>query len=607
MMNEQTLEDTIIEVKEDFMLSPNGDSEPTLRTAHLLKPIANSIDEPTLKFNQFSSFDFEPKEWPLKINFTGWRHPQQKWVCWLDKLKPKFESVWKEVGIFEAIMSSKCCILKNQNLLQGVVEKWCCDTNTFIFPFGEATITLEDIIVLGGYPIIGDHVFTKVKDQEMREVENKLIRERKQLTTKNDGHAYTSLWMDMFIDKGNEIEHEAFLATWLSIFVFPHKNMVKSSLFPIAIHLARGIPIALAPAVLASIYKDLSLFKKTIIDMFKYPVSGDRFPVELTLLSPFYLVQVWVWERFTKLQPQPMSINPNDPLLFRWHKVQALKIENVKLALDLTVDDFLWRPYVRYPEKCGIFYPNNEIWVPFKKDLDKNILSFFVCLRVSELVGFESIEQYLPHRVSMQFGIDQDVPSNVPRCNGTKPTAWNNYCRPMSDKNLYFPPRLFEADVTMRYVKWWKKSVLGRGDFVKKIVKRKSSVSSRKHVPTENSALDCVKADENIVASSISIEDCNPAKESNNVIVEHPDLSFHSDMAVQEAAKETVREKGRNESDHEEILLEEEYLKNQEELPCLERQKEELSQLIDLKKKRGEELRKRLSVLRNQQPPSSSS
>jgi len=28
----------------------------------------------------------------------------------------------------------------------------------------------------------------------------------------------------MSIDKGSEIEHKAFLATWLSIIVFPHKK-----------------------------------------------------------------------------------------------------------------------------------------------------------------------------------------------------------------------------------------------------------------------------------------------------------------------------------------------------------------------------------------------
>jgi len=91
----------------------------------------------------------------------------------------------------------------------------------------------------------------------------------------------------MFIDKGSKIEHEAFFSTWLSIFVFPHKDLVKNSLFPIAIHLARGNSIALATAVLASVFKDLSLFNKTIVGLRKYIVGSDRLSMELTLQSPF--------------------------------------------------------------------------------------------------------------------------------------------------------------------------------------------------------------------------------------------------------------------------------------------------------------------------------
>jgi len=554
-MMQQSVQDTIMEmeVREDFMLSPAGDSDPTLRTAHFLKPVANSIDEQSIEFNPFSSSSaFDAKECPLKIHFNGWRQQQEKWFSWVDELKPKYKSVWKKARIFDAIMSTKCHILKNLDLLYGVVEKWCCETNTYVFPFGEATITLEDVMVLGGYPVIGDPVFIKVKDQEMKEIEEKLILARQQLYKSKQGKPRTSIWMDLFIDKGSEIEHEAFLATWLSLFVFPHKDLVKSSLFPIAIHLARGIPIALAPAVLASIYKDLTLFKKTIVSLSKCPLGGDRYPLEFTLQSPFYLVQIWVWERFKNLQPQPMLIKHGEPFLFRWHKVKALKIDNVNLALDSAMDDFLWRPYVRYSDKYVMFYPNDEILVPFKKDLDTQVLSFVVCLRVSKLVGFESVEQYLPHRVAMQFGIDQDVPGYVARFNETKYIAWKNYCRPISDKNLYFPPRLFEADVTTRYARWWKQLVLHHGDFEKKIVGRKRS--SRKNrpcvenfnrsgievcddgskaktrkvdelyvdVPYENSVHDCFRADQNIdvdgssslspkhntLVPSISVEDC---------------------------------------------------------------------------------------------------
>jgi hypothetical protein len=86
MMNEQALEDNIMEVKEYFMLSTVGDSESTLRTTHLLKPIADSMMKQFLK-------------------------------------------------------------------------------------------------------------------------ESKLILERKQLSNMNEGHNYTSIWMDMFNDKGSEIEN----------------------------------------------------------------------------------------------------------------------------------------------------------------------------------------------------------------------------------------------------------------------------------------------------------------------------------------------------------------------------------------------------------------
>jgi hypothetical protein len=61
----------MMEVRDDFMLSPAGDSKPTFRTAHFLKPIANSIEEPAFKCNPFSSSSscsvFDPNEWPLTI------------------------------------------------------------------------------------------------------------------------------------------------------------------------------------------------------------------------------------------------------------------------------------------------------------------------------------------------------------------------------------------------------------------------------------------------------------------------------------------------------------------------------------------------------------
>jgi hypothetical protein len=47
-MNEQSLNDAMMEVREDFMVSPAGDSEPTHRMAHFLKPVANGVLRPTV-------------------------------------------------------------------------------------------------------------------------------------------------------------------------------------------------------------------------------------------------------------------------------------------------------------------------------------------------------------------------------------------------------------------------------------------------------------------------------------------------------------------------------------------------------------------------------
>ncbi|XP_061355336.1 uncharacterized protein LOC133299852 [Gastrolobium bilobum] len=484
--------ETIMEVKEDFMVSPAGDSEPTFRTAHFLKPIANFTDGQVCEILSSSVTVlpmFEHKERPLAIHFNGWPQSPKKWIGWVDTLHPRYESVWKKAGIFEAIMSTKCCIVKNQDLAIGVAEKWCSKTNTFVFPWGEATITLEDVMVLGGYPVLGEPVFTALESQEMREIEERLVLARMEPWRRKKTKASTAEWMNLFINSEFDIEHEAFLATWLSMFVFPDNGLVKKSVFPIAVHLARGNPIALAPAVLAGIYKDLDLLKTTMVGLTKNPALGDKLHLEVTLQSPMYFVQVWVWERFKNLQPEPELINNGDPMLGRWHKVKALKTDNVRLALDSAKEDFLWRPYVRYADKYRLFYPENEIWVSSETNLDKELVSYVTCLRASELVGIDTIiKQYLPHRVAMQFGMDQDVPGCVPRFNETKAVAWENYCRPISDGNLYFPCRLFEADVTTRYAWWWKQSVLGHQDPVKNIVRRKRSARSSKRRPHSSKA-----------------------------------------------------------------------------------------------------------------------
>ncbi|KAL1819363.1 hypothetical protein ACET3Z_014232 [Daucus carota] len=113
------------------------------------------------------------------------------------------------------------------------------------------------------------------------------------------------------------------------------------------------------------------------------------------------------------------------------------------------------RPYVITSSNCILskLYKDNAQKLVVESDDTESLAR---CLRVSELVGLDYIEQYLPHRVAMQFGLDQDVPPHVMRSNESPKTAWSTYKRSTRGTQLYIPPRHFQSNVSSRYMVWWR-------------------------------------------------------------------------------------------------------------------------------------------------------
>ncbi|KAM7498860.1 hypothetical protein LguiA_023274 [Lonicera macranthoides] len=450
----------IMEEREALMVAPptSPGAHPTPRISHFLKPtLPTSINLPS----SLSLSSFTTNKYPFNVFFNGWRYPQKHWKNWADRLHFLHKSTWIKAGINDTVINSTFAIPRNEALLLGFAERWCSHTNTFLFPFGESTLTLEDMMVLGGYSVLGDSV---LETTQLIEIEEKLEQARLELSRTTAHKAVHYSWMVKFMGSGSEIEHEAFLVLWLSRFVFPSssRDTIRKNVFPIAILLARGTKIALAPAVLSTIYRDLSLLKNAIVDCTtKYEDDSDEV-LSVTVWGTLQLVQVWIWERFPTIGPKPNLVENGVPRLARWHNLkQVMSIENVRSGLDSSSDHFRWRPYSIFVNNCFSFkfYKEEDEWVSFDSN-NEDLVAFARCLRVSELVGLECIEHYLPHRVAMQFGFDQDLPGHVDRANRTPEIAWRNYTRPVGDKMLYFPSRLFEADVTTRYLEWWKHLVL---------------------------------------------------------------------------------------------------------------------------------------------------
>ncbi|KAL3503476.1 hypothetical protein ACH5RR_037925 [Cinchona calisaya] len=454
-------EDEIMEEREELMASAIGGGIPQLRKAHFLKPIVPSIKASNLKLPHLS-----PKSrWPLHVDFNGWRDPQKKWEKWVDQMQSKHQSLWKKAGIFEAIMCSKYRFHRNDDLFFGMVERWCSETNTFVFPWGEATITLEDLMILGGFSVLGSPVLLPVSEKELVEIEMSL-RKLHNNFVRMKRHSHLK-WLSFFMESGRRYEHEAFLSLWLSRFVFPGNefDQIGEHVFPMAVHLARGMKIALAPAVLAFIYRDLSLLKESMAASrnLEEDGSGEGSILAVSLWAPLQFVQLWAWERFLMFQPEPNFLSFGDPRAARWHDVKRPDIGNVRPIIDSCGDIFLWRPYTlaldqwKFPE----FYKEIEQWVDIGKCPDEALESFARFLRACVLVGIDCEEPYQPHRVAMQFGLDQDIPELVRRSIESPEVAWINYSKPLNyGARLYLPARLFESDLSVQYQHWWRKKVL---------------------------------------------------------------------------------------------------------------------------------------------------
>uniref|UniRef100_A0A803LYC7 Aminotransferase-like plant mobile domain-containing protein n=1 Tax=Chenopodium quinoa TaxID=63459 RepID=A0A803LYC7_CHEQI len=396
---------------------------------------------PATANDQSSSTTSHPQaicEPPIRqFGSQGRSRPLKGWKSWVDDLQQTHQWIWKKVGIFDAIAASAYNIRWDTELIMCLAERWNPETNTFVFPWGESTISLEDIMVLGGFPVLGvSPVLTSFQNNhkcnKYAEIEGKLLKSFS-VIYKN---SYNSLshygWMDHFKGMGGEIEHVAFLVLWLS--------------------------------------RDLTLLKEKIVS---YNMEGVDDGSELVVWAPFQLVQLWAWERFPELSPKPVSLVQGEPRVARWHEVTKLKTQNLRLDDESVADSFIWRPYVLSLKNWVLpkFYCNDEMWVLIDSEVDEELLSFVRCLRASEFVGFDCVMQYLPHRVGLQFGMDQDIPDFVARSNADHELAWSSYAKSLEGLKLYIPPRLFEGDVTVQYSRWFRP--LDLDDKLRTYVRRK--------------------------------------------------------------------------------------------------------------------------------------
>uniref|UniRef100_A0ACD5XY85 Uncharacterized protein n=1 Tax=Avena sativa TaxID=4498 RepID=A0ACD5XY85_AVESA len=423
------VEELLVQESTTHIVSGGDPSRWITRAAHFLLPRGDGTCHPALPLPP--SRDAGPVlADELQMELSGWPGTSKQWRRWVVKLLPRHELLWREVGILGAVVATTGWVRRDEGLLLQLAPFWSGDTSTFVFPWGEATVTLEDVAVLGGLPLLGHSVASRPSDQLRGDVDA-LEALRTSLNRSKSRKPTWAGWVKHFVEQPTEeaptcgddtgettrlLEHGAFLAMWLSRYVFPAPpfDVVRTEVFPIAARLARGKCVALAPAALASIYKCLSALKHDLnLGKNHQPFVG---------CAPLHILQLWVWERFPELRPEIESTSrrddPGAPRAAQWHNVKKPLHPRYIHSVFMSPEEFDWRPYGS--SSFALLQGKGGCWV-HGQDIagSKELLSFAQCLRPCELVGMGCIEQYCPHRVARQLGFDQDVPRTVARANSS--------------------------------------------------------------------------------------------------------------------------------------------------------------------------------------------
>ncbi|ONK55594.1 uncharacterized protein A4U43_UnF1280 [Asparagus officinalis] len=168
----------LVETREAALVKFDGSGQPIQRKGWFLKP-NESIEERNLGVPFFPVFQRPGPNWvsklDAKVSFKGWPNPTADWKQWAAKLTPIYKDVWKQAKIFDAIQVSTCRFRKDLVSIWEVLPYWSNETNTFAFPFGEASITLEDTMVLGGFSPIGFCVREVGLDKELYKLKSQLL------------------------------------------------------------------------------------------------------------------------------------------------------------------------------------------------------------------------------------------------------------------------------------------------------------------------------------------------------------------------------------------------------------------------------------------------
>ncbi|CAL9006442.1 unnamed protein product [Prunus brigantina] len=354
------------------------------------------------------------------------------WSEWVDReLKnPSTRDILSRAGVLEAIFASKACDIHIEAMtLRHLVRRWSTETHTFICSWGEFTPTLEDAANIFRLPLCGSqdpfHISLTPEDGL------KLETLRRGAPTSPSTSLRFSNWIQFFgnSDRDEPCRLAAFVSLWLGRFLFCDfsQDCLHGRVFPLALVIARGSMIPLAPMFLGHLYRLLDQVQ------FLEKEAAGTMAVETFANSSF--LQIFLWERFKGIEVSPLPyskaeslVAPDEnsyvpgglPRICRWFRRMQRKGQNFLELLD-DVEKFIFRPYCVLSEgfSSAPLYADSIALVEALATsaqscpLRREAFLSAACLPLPTF-GDDHLEapvRYSPYRVRRQLGFDQGVPS----------------------------------------------------------------------------------------------------------------------------------------------------------------------------------------------------
>ena len=324
-----------------------------------------------------------------------WPKPNPEYNAWFLRVAEAKGAQWKRNGLYDIIFLSTQEIFLDKGLFYAAAQFWSTRTNSFHFPCGMMSPTIQEICMITGLPAHGKDAdpFLELTEPPFEYPDD----------SKDRSYIAFPAYYACTTGKVSDREHIAFLIYWLNRYLFCVSSYsVTMDFTPLARALALDETYAMAPFVLAYLYRGM------------YHMLSKEFTFGC---GPLWILMIWLWVYFPKFAPTSNKLPT--------HSCYGLNFTEVESSANTFAGCFSffytlesmkkgWMPFTRdtvprnlLPLESSLDEETNgpEMWKSFLTARD-----LLYGLSAEAKNSKDGVEYYNPAQLARQFGLTQCVP-----------------------------------------------------------------------------------------------------------------------------------------------------------------------------------------------------